>query len=127
MSVYFAREKKNGLIKIGTSIDPENRVKNIRSSFGPSVGKVELLNTIDGSYREEQFFQELLRKYHVRPSSHVKSREWFDPSDDVMYFVNSSKEWLDELINKWREIKEEYGDRVKFVFDGKNVIGKIDY
>ncbi len=125
MSIYFAREDKNGWIKIGSSRNPEQRVKSIRSSTGPSIGNVELLKVVeDGSFDEEILYQDLLWKHHVRPDKNIASREWFEPSDDVMFFVNSLKEYLEKFHQDVRAAQWKYGHRVKFVFNGEKVVMK---
>ncbi len=122
MSVYFARESLNGWIKIGSSINPKQRVKSMRSSTGPSIGRVELLKVIDGSFDEEKFYQGLLKVDRSDPSF---SGEWFLPSADVMHFVDMPVGELNRLTEQWKDARLRYGRRVKFVFNGKNVVAKV--
>lgn len=122
MSVYFARESLNGWIKVGSSKDPKQRIKSMRSSTGPRIGRVKLLKVIDGSFDEEKFYQGLLKIDRSDPSF---SHEWFLPSINVMHFVNMFIGKLNRLTEQWRNARSKYGRRVKFVFNGKNVVAKV--
>ena len=125
MSVYFARDSKNGWIKIGCSKNPEQRIKSIPSSLGHIVEDMELLKVIDGSFDEEKFYQNLLHRSHVTISNSFNSYEWFHPSEDVMRFANMSVEHLNKLTVQVRDVKCKYGSKVKFTFDGEKVNAKV--
>ena len=126
MSVYFARDSKNGWIKIGCSKNPKKRVKSIPSSLGHIVEDMELLKVIDGSFDEEKFYQNLLFRSHVAISNLFNSYEWFHPSEDVMYFVDMPIERLNKITSEWRSISRKYGWKVGFTFDGENILAKAE-
>ena len=121
MAVYFVKESKRGLIKIGTSCNPEKRIISLPSQWGGEIGEVELLKTIEGSYEEEKFYQNLLKESRFDP---YFSHEWFLPSPEVMFFVNKPVEWLNKLSQEYRDLRSKYLHKVSFRFDGKNVVAK---
>lgn len=121
MSVYFAKESKNGWIKIGTSKNPKQRVVSIFSQYGSDIGKTNLLKVIDGSFDEEKFYQGLLKYDRADPCF---SHEWFLPTDDVMFFVNLPTDQLNDLSEQVRELRFKYGKRIYFEFNGDKVVMK---
>ena len=65
--VYVAVEHGSGLIKVGLSNNPEQRMKGLRRSEGCAV---ELLSTFKGNRQEEMILHEKLERWRVRG-------EWF--------------------------------------------------
>jgi len=124
MSVYFAKDSKNGWIKIGCSKDPEKRIKSIPTDKGHMVDNLKLLKVIDGSFDEESFCQRLLARHSVHEKSFF-SKEWFYPTDEVVSLAEKPVSWFVELFEKCREIDREYGYSVKYSFNGSSVVAKV--
>ncbi len=99
MSIYFARESKHGLIKIGTSINPKDRIKSIPSQNGNRFGKMELMMVVDGSYEEEKFFKQLFKRSRFDPSF---SQEWFYPTREVMSTIEAGPVAAKEEVEEWK-------------------------
>lgn len=77
--VYFIRSQKTGLIKIGTSGDVNERITNI--AFVNKT-RIDFLAAIEGSYTLE-------RKLHRRFDKSRVEGEWFNPSNELMEYIES--------------------------------------
>ena len=77
--VYFA-QKSDGKIKIGSSINVEDRLRQLRTGAGENL---VLLYQIDGSTAKEKLIHEILKDARVHG-------EWFSPGP-VMEFIAKSK------------------------------------
>lgn len=80
--VYFAR-RSDGLIKIGTSKDPESRVRGIGTISGMAV---TLLALQWGSYKDE-------RALHRRFAAHRVVGEWFKPAPELLAHIEANAVW----------------------------------
>jgi hypothetical protein len=76
--VYFVR-RQDGLIKIGSSMRPAERVKQLRTGAGEDL---ELLGHMDGTTAAE-------RQLHTRFAGERKHGEWFEPCDELMGLISS--------------------------------------
>lgn len=81
-NVYFIQAKNNGLIKIGFTSNLKSRLSDL-SSMSPVP--LELLAFTDGDYNLE-------RELHTTFSNYRSHGEWFHPSDELMNFIESTKE-----------------------------------
>lgn len=81
MTVYFARDKLNGLVKIGFSASPERRLQMIQSKEGRDL---EVLAFIDGGREVEKMLHEQLR-------SSQAEYEWFNWTPEVQNAVDAAR------------------------------------
>lgn len=77
--VYAAVNEETGLIKIGISVFPANRAKQLSALVSAPVS---ILGAAAGSFADEKAVHKKLK------DSLVKS-EWFKPTDDVLAFVET--------------------------------------
>ena len=78
--VYFIKCKETGLIKIGYTTDITKRVSGVRKDRG---NPVELLGTIKKNGRQ---LEQIL---HIRFMKSRHKGEWFNPTEDLVDFVNT--------------------------------------
>lgn len=76
--VYFAHRESDGLIKIGCSVYPESRAKQLSSDLKT---KVKIIGVAPGGFFEE-------RSLHRRHAEHRIRGEWFSPSVAVLRTVD---------------------------------------
>lgn len=76
-SVYFIRCTASGLIKIGLSENPWKRLSKMQSD---SPGQLEMLGVVGGDIVTEA-------ELHDRFSASRLRGEWFNPTDDLVAFV----------------------------------------
>ena len=86
--VYAARNEGTGLIKIGISICPATRAKQLAAKAGYSVS---VLGAIKGDFLDERAAHALLR-------SSAEGGEWFHPTEEVMAFVRSLPKYTGERV-----------------------------
>lgn len=72
-TVYFI-EAETGLIKIGASHNPDQRIKELRAM---SPVKLTILATVSGRIGDE-------RAYHKQFAAHRSHGEWFHPHPDIL-------------------------------------------
>jgi hypothetical protein len=77
--IYFIQGASGGAIKIGHSMDPVKRLKDLQTSYPDDL---VLLLMIAGSEADERALHELLA------ASRLKG-EWFSPSDEVLAQIES--------------------------------------
>lgn len=70
---YFMRDRRNGLIKIGMSLDPDSRRARLSSS---GFRDMEILATVRGG--------DLEGCYHRHFEDICVGGEWFEPHQDLM-------------------------------------------
>lgn len=78
--IYFVRSLKTGYIKIGMTIDMQQRVRQLSTEYG----KVELLGTIPGGRAFETALHMAFDAYLVEGMG----REWFRDNDDLRKYIN---------------------------------------
>ncbi len=81
--IYFIKDKSSDLVKIGYSVRPEKRIKNINLQ---TPGGVTVLAIIFGGYSAERWLHNLLKHDHVRG-------EWFNYNENakkVISFIEGS-------------------------------------
>jgi|HubBroStandDraft_6_1064221.scaffolds.fasta_scaffold16635_6 hypothetical protein len=71
--IYFIRDTVSGYIKVGFSLCPEYRFKDIQST---SPSELVLVGTVDGDKHGERELHRRYREYRVRG-------EWFRPGGDL--------------------------------------------
>lgn len=75
MTVYFARSKKTGLVKIGfTGVCVWGRMAKLKHA---SNSDIELLGVTPGSRKTEKF-------YHHKFCSRHRGGEWFSPANEIL-------------------------------------------
>jgi len=75
--VYFIKDIKTGLVKIGKSVNPISRLKTLQTG---SSNELQLIKVIPGGIYVEQ----ILHKYF----SHIRQRgEWFKPDYEMNQFL----------------------------------------
>lgn len=79
--VYFVRNKQLGLIKIGMTINPNKRIKDIRNMSGCDVETLLLIPCVD--YKDLEI--DLHRAF---ASDRHEFGEWFNPSEAIRNFIN---------------------------------------
>jgi T5orf172 domain len=77
MSIYFL-QRRDGLIKIGTTRDIGKRVRALQKSHGI----LAILKTIEGGLAEE-------RAIHRRFKRHHEFGEWFRPEAELLSFIET--------------------------------------
>lgn len=76
--IYLARSDASGLVKIGSSLYPKERIRTLRCA-DPTIVLIDSFPTIDMPFLEGMVHRHL-RQHHVRG-------EWFDLSEDVLHEV----------------------------------------
>ncbi|MGV6860992.1 MAG: GIY-YIG nuclease family protein [Putridiphycobacter sp.] len=77
--VYFMKNPRNNLIKIGVSIHPNIRKKQLESKNN----KLEILRIIDsGGFELERELHEKFKQYRMQG-------EWFKSNEDILSFINN--------------------------------------
>ena len=95
--IYFVKDIRNDLIKIGYSKDMSVRMRKLRSQFG----SVRLLATKPGMIKSE-------RQLHNQFSGDRVTGEWFNPSDDLCCFIsklNTNRVILSDTGTRWKSGK----------------------
>jgi hypothetical protein len=104
--IYFIQSKSDGRIKIGSSANPDARLKQLQTG---SSDELILLGTLPGSENEEKALHEIFVQ-------HRTNGEWFFPAKEIFDFINNpigellklkSKTRLPEKSEK-REIPERF-------------------
>jgi transcription elongation factor Elf1 len=72
--VYFIRSPANGLVKIGFSANPKERIDSLQTAHGT---KLELLALRKGSLGDERALHQRFRPYRVKG-------EWFEAVDELL-------------------------------------------
>ncbi|WP_342488859.1 GIY-YIG nuclease family protein [Cytobacillus sp. FSL W7-1323] len=79
--VYFFREKKGGLIKIGRSVNWKARLQVLDSSSPYEVSELHTIKTRN-YLATERVFQRMFNQYNVR-------KEWFDLPEYCIQWIRS--------------------------------------
>ena len=77
--VYFMRNKENGNIKIGASIHPKKRKKEIQRLIGKPIEILKIISA--GGFKMEKKLHSKFREYNIHG-------EWFTPSKKLMKYIN---------------------------------------
>jgi hypothetical protein len=83
--IYIIRAKLTGLLKIGMSIDPIVRIKNMRTG---SPDQLELLLTFPVLDRKPSAEKRL----HKLFAHHHSHGEWFRPHKDILRFITEMRD-----------------------------------
>lgn len=78
--VYFLRDTRNGLIKIGTTIDIPTRAKYLAWK---RQSKLEYLGYIGGHYEVERQLHDQFSQFH-------QGNEWFAPAQEILDYIKQS-------------------------------------
>lgn len=109
--LYFIRAE-NGLIKIGVSVDPENRLRQLQTG---SSTRLELLDTI-----ETENSNLLESKLHKEFAKYRIHGEWFNISrDTIQYLVERERTFvpIHELATEKIPVDNLYGVQFKGVYN----------
>ena len=74
--IYIIRAGLCGLVKIGTAIDPQGRLKALQTGHYESLHIIRLL---EGNHERESFFHRQFRGWHIR-------HEWYHFDDSMMTY-----------------------------------------
>lgn len=77
--VYFVADKQRGVVKIGFSVEPMDRMATLQIG---SPNKLEMLAAVKGTIQTE-------RQFHRRFAQHRVNGEWFRLTGDLATFVES--------------------------------------
>ncbi len=77
--VYFMRNKENGNIKIGASIHPKKRKKEIQRLVGKPIEILKIISA--GGFKMEKELHSKFREYNIHG-------EWFTPSKKLIKYIN---------------------------------------
>lgn len=81
--IYFIQRRSGGPIKIGTTVQLTQRLRQLCNDVGDNL---RVLAITDGGRDEEKIFHD--RFAHLRIGDSILS-EWFEPGDDLVGFVLS--------------------------------------
>jgi hypothetical protein len=76
--IYFIRSY-NEFVKIGTSIDPEERKTTLQTA---NPKKLHIQAVLEGSYETEKGLHELFEKHRVRG-------EWFRYTEEIKWYIRA--------------------------------------
>lgn len=79
--IYFIRSY-NEYVKIGTSIDPEDRICSLQTA---SPKKLRIQAVLEGSYKTEKGLHDLFDKSRVKG-------EWFKYTEEIKWYIRAVKE-----------------------------------
>mgnify|MGYP007071609562 CR=1 FL=1 len=79
--IYFIRSY-NEFVKIGTSIDPEDRKKGLQTA---NPKRLHVQAVLEGSYKTEKGLHELFEKSRVRG-------EWFRYTEEIKWYIRAVRE-----------------------------------
>ena len=82
--IYFLQQSDNGPIKIGKTDNLKNRIRELRNA---SPYSLNLLKTIPGNNE---------RKYHFKFKKYQIKGEWFEPSEELLKFIDTNKLTINE-------------------------------
>jgi len=98
--VYFVKNPKNGLIKIGWSRFVPARIRTLRREYGDDL---RLLKCIEGDHKIERRLHKRFRKSCVRS-------EWFRESKRLRQFIKSSKIAFENYVACYVPMPAEVAD-----------------
>jgi hypothetical protein len=90
--IYFIKDVAGGRIKIGTTIQLSERLKQLAAETG---GELTVLAVVAGSHEEE-------RRLHRRFAHLCKTGEWFEPGDDLLGFIVEEGRPWDGTDEVWK-------------------------
>lgn len=93
MTVYFARRRKDGLIKVGVSEHLKERMQDL---------KADLLGTMPGGATDERLIRRMFHHSRVRDGS-----EWLKPSPDVLAFIEEPEASKRFLLDRFAESQQK--------------------
>jgi len=79
--IYFIRSY-NEYVKIGTSVDPNERINSLQTA---SPKKLRVQAVLEGSYKTEKGLHDLFNKSRVRG-------EWFRYTEEIKWYIRAVKE-----------------------------------
>lgn len=112
--IYFIRGVHTGRIKIGTSINPEQRLRSLQTG---SPEPLEMMGVIQGGPKEEKILHKRFKRFGMHG-------EWFKPDPDLVYEIKAMLVVpIEELI---RETKGTFWRIAGQTIRGANVTQKMD-
>lgn len=104
--IYFLRDLKNGMVKIGCSKDVSKRKKGLESTYAI---KTEIIATYDAG--DENIMYQKEREIHLLFMPYHQTREWFFLPDDIIDKVKKSKTTKNLFDSLWA--KQDQGFTIK--------------
>lgn len=102
--VYFVQDERTGLIKIGTSGNIRERIRNLESKYKT---KLKFMGRLNGRTETEKQLHKRFWQYH-------HSGEWFTPAQELLEFIeNHAVATLPELRPTPKWAKKEFSIPVK--------------
>jgi len=101
--IYFLKNPKNGLIKIGWSSFVPTRVRQLRYIYGHHL---VLLKCIEGDRKIERRLHKRFRKSCVRS-------EWFRESKRLKQFIKASKIAFEKCVAYYIPVEAELADSLR--------------
>jgi transcriptional regulator with XRE-family HTH domain len=77
--IYVIQQGRSGPLKIGTSFDPESRMRTLQTGV---IDGLTLLHQFDGD-------EQIERQLHARFNQYRLAGEWFSPSSEILNWVRS--------------------------------------
>ena len=115
--VYFILNKANGLVKIGCSKDPKERIKSLMWEYKTPL---DLHKVIEGSFRTEKYLHNKYKSFRVRG-------EWFsrDVLDIEDYFSCPNESVLNEgiknTVSLYKDTEAHYDEIDKHVSEYEDI------
>lgn len=94
--IYFIQEGNEGKIKIGFSEDPKERLKTLKIA---NPNNLRIIFQYEGSEADERKIHRMFKNYNI-------SGEWFEPSEEIMEFINVTKDSYQ--VNRIHQLGEEF-------------------
>ena len=92
---YFIQSVDGGPIKIGSSINPNERLKRLQTSHHSELRIIGIIK------------KNIERELHQRFNVYRLSGEWFNPEEKLINYINSHAEVQKNKINKCKKIKNK--------------------
>lgn len=77
--IYFIQRGEDGPVKIGTSVDPDTRLRTLQTAVPEPL---KLLDVIPGDRKREVEIQRDLAPFRI-------NREWFEPAAELLTYIRS--------------------------------------
>lgn len=107
--VYFVQRKSDNAVKIGTTADFHQRMRQL----GYEYGEIKLLGVMLGSYSLEDDLHTQFDEYRMervswrRYKGHAFKLEWFTPAPELMAYISENAKTYNEAREEHAAIVEQ--------------------
>jgi len=108
--IYFIQNGLEGDIKIGFSLNPNERIKSLQTG-SPSTHRILLVK--EGTQKDEEGLHKKFKKFRTKG-------EWFEPNEEILIFIDQEKE------NKKNEKIVELETKVEHLTNKDQKIVKLE-